>query len=130
MQVPVPNGGDQLVTMTHAADNAAMVAAAVGNEVVAVGEIGRDWPRLAEIGIGRDWPKWAEVGRGCPRLPEAARGCPEVVPRLSRPSPLLLHAKAAVGEAFNCATPSLVTCDSLVRLFTAFTASLHRPSRE
>ena len=31
----------------------------------------------------------------------------------------LLHAKAAVGEAFNCATTSLVTCDSLVRLFTA-----------
>mmetsp|Transcript_5849 Transcript_5849/g.17515 ORF Transcript_5849/g.17515 Transcript_5849/m.17515 type:complete len:355 (+) Transcript_5849:1457-2521(+) len=53
--VPVPNGGDQLVTMTHAADNAAMVAAAVGNE-------------------------------------------------------------AAVGEAFNCATPSLVTYDDLVRL--------------
>jgi len=35
--VLVPNGGDQLVTMTHAADNAAMVAAAVGNPK-AVGE--------------------------------------------------------------------------------------------
>lgn len=35
--VPVPNGGDQLVTMTHAADNAAMIAAAIGNEK-AVGE--------------------------------------------------------------------------------------------
>merc|ERR1719327_1254485 len=31
MPVPVPNGGDQSVTMTHAADNAAMIAAAVGN---------------------------------------------------------------------------------------------------
>merc|ERR1719253_1702188 len=35
--VLVPNGGDQLVTMTHAADNAAMVAAAIGNPK-AVGE--------------------------------------------------------------------------------------------
>ena len=42
----------------------------------------------------------------------------------------LADTRAAVGEAFNCATPSLVTCDSLVRLFTARTASLHRPSRE
>merc|ERR1719331_1365271 len=33
--VPVPNGGDQMVTMTHAADNAAMIAAAVGNAAVA-----------------------------------------------------------------------------------------------
>ena len=33
----VPNAGDQCVTMTHAADNAAMVAAAVGNPK-AVGE--------------------------------------------------------------------------------------------
>jgi len=53
--VPVPNAGDQLVTMTHAADNAAMIAAAIGNE-------------------------------------------------------------AAVGEAFNCATSSLVTYDELVQL--------------
>ena len=53
--VPVPNAGDQFVTMTHAADNAAMIAAAVGNE-------------------------------------------------------------AAVGEAFNCATGSLVTYDELVGL--------------
>merc|ERR1711904_607665 len=30
--VPVPNSGDQMVTMTHAADNAAMIAAAIGNE--------------------------------------------------------------------------------------------------
>lgn len=35
--VPVPNGGDQQVSMTHAADNAAMVAAAVCNPA-AVGE--------------------------------------------------------------------------------------------
>ncbi|KAL1500200.1 hypothetical protein AB1Y20_012869 [Prymnesium parvum] len=35
--VLVPNGGDQLVTMTHAADNAAMIAAAIGNPK-AVGE--------------------------------------------------------------------------------------------
>ena len=38
MQVPVPNGGDQQVTMTHAADNAAMIAAALGNSK-AVGQI-------------------------------------------------------------------------------------------
>ena len=80
MQVPVPNGGDQLVTMTHAADNAAMVAAAVGNEVVAVGEIGRDWPRLAEIGIGRDWPKLDEIGRGWPRSAEAVQRSAERAP--------------------------------------------------
>lgn len=36
--VLVPNGGDQLVTMTHAADNAAMVAAAIGN-AKAAGEV-------------------------------------------------------------------------------------------
>ena len=36
--VPVPNAGDQLVTFTHAADNAAMVAAAVCNDK-AVGEV-------------------------------------------------------------------------------------------
>ena len=36
--VPVPNGGDQMVTMTHAADNAAMIAAAVGNPKAA-GEV-------------------------------------------------------------------------------------------
>lgn len=36
--VLVPNGGDQQVTMTHAADNAAMIAAAVGNEAAA-GEV-------------------------------------------------------------------------------------------
>jgi len=36
-KVLVPNAGDQFVTMTHAADNAAMVAAAVGNPK-AVGE--------------------------------------------------------------------------------------------
>ena len=53
--VPVPNGGDQQVTMTHAADNAAMIAAAVCNE-------------------------------------------------------------KAVGQAFNCATGSLVTYDELVKL--------------
>ena len=53
--VPVPNGGDQLVTMTHAADNAAMIAAAIGSP-------------------------------------------------------------AAVGEAFNCATSSLITYDDLVAL--------------
>ena len=53
--VPVPNGGDQCVTMTHAADNAAMIAAAVGNE-------------------------------------------------------------AAAGNAFNCATSSLITYDELVKL--------------
>ena len=35
--VLVPNAGDQCVTMTHAADNAAMVAAAIGNPK-AVGE--------------------------------------------------------------------------------------------
>eukprot|EP00900_Chrysochromulina_parva_P022773 jgi/Chrpa1/5129/Chrysochromulina_OHIO_Genome00015126-RA len=35
--VPVPNDGKQSVTMTHAADNAAMIAAAIGNEK-AVGE--------------------------------------------------------------------------------------------
>jgi len=35
--VLVPNAGDQMVTMTHAADNAAMVAAAIGNPK-AVGE--------------------------------------------------------------------------------------------
>ena len=29
--VPVPNEGNQFVTITHAADNAAMIAAAVGN---------------------------------------------------------------------------------------------------
>ena len=52
--VPVPNSGDQFVTMTHAADNAAMVAAAIGNE-------------------------------------------------------------AAVGQAFNCATSSLITYDDLVK---------------
>jgi nucleoside-diphosphate-sugar epimerase len=54
-QVPVPNAGDQPLTMTHAADNAAMIAAAVGNP-------------------------------------------------------------AAVGQAFNCATSSLVTYDELVQL--------------
>jgi len=53
--VPVPNDGDQFVTMTHAADNAAMIAAAVCNP-------------------------------------------------------------AAVGQAFNCATSSLVTYDELVQL--------------
>lgn len=53
--VPVPNAGDQPLTMTHAADNAAMIAAAVGNP-------------------------------------------------------------AAVGQAFNCATSSLVTYDELVQL--------------
>lgn len=53
--VPVPNQGDQFVTMTHAADNAAMIAAAVGSE-------------------------------------------------------------AAVGQAFNCATTSLITYDELVGL--------------
>ena len=53
--MPVPNGGDQCVTMTHAADNAAMIAAAVGNE-------------------------------------------------------------AAAGNAFNCATSSLITYDELVKL--------------
>ena len=52
--VPVPGEGTQYVTMTHAADNAAMIAAAVGCE-------------------------------------------------------------AAVGEAFNCATSSLITYDELVK---------------
>ena len=51
--VPVPGDGSQFVTMTHAADNAAMIAAAIGNE-------------------------------------------------------------KAVGEAFNCATSSLITYDELV----------------
>ena len=55
MQVPVPNGGDQLVTMTHAADNAAMICAALGCD-------------------------------------------------------------AAVGEAFNCATSSLLSYDELAGL--------------
>ena len=36
--VVVPGDGSQLVTMTHAADNAAMVAAAIGNSK-AVGEV-------------------------------------------------------------------------------------------
>eukprot|EP00316_Scyphosphaera_apsteinii_P024406 CAMPEP_0119335178 /NCGR_PEP_ID=MMETSP1333-20130426/88912_1 /TAXON_ID=418940 /ORGANISM="Scyphosphaera apsteinii, Strain RCC1455" /LENGTH=325 /DNA_ID=CAMNT_0007345659 /DNA_START=139 /DNA_END=1116 /DNA_ORIENTATION=- len=36
--IPVPNDGSQMVTMTHAADNAAMVAAAVDNPA-AVGEV-------------------------------------------------------------------------------------------
>merc|ERR1712228_576255 len=36
--VLLPNGGDQCVTITHAADNAAMVAAAVGNPAAA-GEV-------------------------------------------------------------------------------------------
>lgn len=36
--VPVPNAGDQYVTITHAADNAAMIAAAIGNEK-AVGQV-------------------------------------------------------------------------------------------
>ena len=53
--VPVPNEGNQFVTITHAADNAAMIAAAVGNP-------------------------------------------------------------AAVGQAFNCATSSLITYDDLVQL--------------
>lgn len=56
--VPVPNGGDQMVTMTHAADNAAMICAALGNE-------------------------------------------------------------AAVGEAFNCATSSLISYDELVKACAA-----------
>lgn len=53
--VPVPGDGSQFVTMTHAADNAAMIAASIGSE-------------------------------------------------------------AAVGQAFNCATSSLVTYDELVGL--------------
>jgi len=52
--VPVPGDGKQSVTMTHAADNAAMIAAAIGNE-------------------------------------------------------------KAVGEAFNCATSSLISYDDLVK---------------
>jgi len=53
--VPVPGDGSQYVTMTHAADNAAMIAAAIGNE-------------------------------------------------------------GAVGQAFNCATSTLVSYDELVGL--------------
>lgn len=36
--VPVPGAGDQMVTMTHAADNAAMISAAIDNEA-AVGQV-------------------------------------------------------------------------------------------